>query len=182
MLDETIPFHRFAKKGAKDMKTKILTLAVAATLALAACAQDGSQNPWGMGTKQTIGTAGGAVLGGLAGSNIGGGKGQLWATGAGALLGAFVGSSIGKSLDAADMNYHQQAVDRAYSAPLNQTINWNNPQNGHSGSVTPIREGHNSQSGNLCRQYRQTIVVDGQAETAYGTACQNADGTWTLAN
>jgi surface antigen len=164
------------------MKNGIMVFIFASVLALGACAQDGSQQPWGMGTKQTVGTAGGAVLGGLAGSAVGSGSGQLWATGAGALIGAFVGSSIGKSLDRADMRYHEGAVQQAYSAPLNETINWNNPQSGHSGSVTPVREGRNANSGGLCRQYRQTIVVDGQAETAYGTACQNADGSWSLAN
>jgi len=164
------------------MKKGFMALVLSCSLALGACAQDGSQQPWGMGTKQTIGTAGGAVLGGLAGSAIGGGSGQLWATGAGALIGAFVGSSIGKSLDRADMEYHNRAVNQAYSAPLNQTINWSNPESGHSGSVTPVRDGVNSATGAVCRQYRQTIVVDGQAETAYGTACKNSDGTWSLAN
>ena len=164
------------------MKTKIIALALVSTLALAACAQNGGQNAWGMGNKQTVGTLGGGVIGGVLGSNVGKGKGQLWATGAGALLGAFAGSEIGKSLDQADQMYHQQAVEKAYSAPLNQTINWSNPKSGHSGSVTPIREGHQASTGNLCRQYKQTIVIDGKAETANGTACQNADGSWTLAN
>lgn len=163
------------------MKAKILSLAIVSALALGGCTADG-QNPWGMGTKQTIGTAGGAVLGGVLGSKIGKGDGQLWATGAGALLGAFVGSSIGKSLDQADLAYHEQAVTRAYSAPMNETISWNNPESGHSGSVTPIREGRQATTGNYCREYKQTIVVDGQAETAVGRACQNPDGTWTLAN
>jgi surface antigen len=164
------------------MKTKIIALALAATLSLGACAQNGQGNPWGMGNKQTVGTGAGALLGGIVGSKMGKGSGQLWATGAGALLGAFAGSSIGKSLDQADMMYHNQAVDKAYGAPLNETISWRNPDSGHSGSVTPIREGRQSASGNLCRQYKQTIIVDGQAETAYGTACQERDGTWTLAN
>lgn len=164
------------------MKTKIIALALISTLALAACAQNGEQNTWGMGNKQTVGTLGGGVIGGVLGSNVGKGKGQLWATGAGALLGAFAGSEIGKSLDRADQMYHQQAVEKAYSAPLNQTISWNNPQSGHSGSVTPIREGHQASTGNLCRQYKQVIVIDGKSETANGTACQNADGSWTLAN
>ncbi len=164
------------------MKTKLLSLAFVSVLALSACAQDGSSNPWGMGNKQTVGAAGGAIVGGILGSKVGKGNGQLWATGAGALLGALAGSSIGKSLDQADLMYHQQATERAYSAPLNETIAWNNPDTGHSGSVTPVREGRQASSGNLCRQYKQTIVVDGKAETAYGTACQNADGTWTLAN
>lgn len=164
------------------MKTKILALALIPALALGACAQDGSGNPWGMGNKQTVGTGAGAILGGLFGSKVGKGSGQLWATGAGALLGAFVGSEIGKSLDQADIAYHQQAVERAYTAPLNQEITWNNANSGHRGSVTPIREGRQASTGNLCRQYKQTIIIDGKAETANGTACQERDGSWTLAN
>ncbi len=163
------------------MKTKLTTLAVASVLLLTGCAADGS-NPWGMGNKQTIGTGAGAVIGGILGSNVGGGKGQLWATGAGALLGAFVGSSIGQSLDQADRMYHSQATEKAYSAPLGETINWNNPESGHSGSVTPIREGRQASTGSVCREYKQTIVIDGKAETAIGTACKQADGTWVLAN
>lgn len=164
------------------MKHGIMVFLLAAALGLGGCAQDGSQHAWGMGTKQTVGTAGGAVLGGLAGSAIGSGSGQLWATGAGALVGAFLGSSIGKSLDRADMKYHENAFQQAHSAPLHDTISWQNPENGHRGSVTPVNEGVHTANGRPCRQYRQTIVVDGQAETAYGKACQNADGTWSLAN
>jgi surface antigen len=163
------------------MKMKIVALALVSTLALGACAQNGENGPWG-GNKQGIGTIGGAVVGGVLGSNVGKGKGQLWATGAGALLGAFVGSEIGKSLDQADKMYAQQAAEKAYTAPINQTVNWNNPESGHSGSVTPIREGKQATTGNLCRQYKQTIMIDGKSETAIGTACQNSDGTWTLTN
>ena len=164
------------------MKTKVLALALVSSLALGACAQNGEQNPWGMGTKQTVGTGAGALVGGILGSKVGGGGGRLWATGAGALLGAFVGSSIGKSLDEADLAAHQNAVSQAETGPLNKAINWNNPQSGHSGSVTPIREGHVASSGQLCRQYSQTINVDGKSETAVGTACRNPDNTWTLQN
>lgn len=163
------------------MKTRLTALAVAGALLLTGCAADGN-NPWGMGNKQTIGAASGAVLGGILGSKVGGGSGQLWATGAGALLGAFVGSSIGQSLDQADRMYHAQATERAYNAPLGETISWNNPESGHSGTVTPVREGRQASTGNTCREYKQTIVIDGKAETAIGTACRNPDGTWTLAN
>lgn len=164
------------------MKTKMISLALASVLALSACASDGSMNSWGMGNKETVGTGAGAIVGGLLGSKVGKGSGQLWATGAGALLGAFVGNSIGESLDQADRMYHAQAVEQAYAAPLNQTIAWNNPESGHSGTVTPTREGRMASTGNLCREYKQTIVIDGRAETAIGTACRNPDGTWTLAN
>lgn len=169
------------------MKTKLIALLAVVTLSLSACTQNPQtgqwEGPWGnMGQKQVIGTGAGAILGGIAGSKVGKGSGEKWATGAGALLGAFIGSSIGQSLDQADQAYHAQAVQNAYSAPLNKTINWSNPESGHSGSVTPVREGRQAATGNLCRQYKQTIVVDGKAETAYGTACQNSDGNWTLAN
>jgi len=125
------------------MKTKIIALSLASVLALAACAQNGDQNSWGMGNKQTIGTGAGALVGGILGSKVGSGSGRLWATGAGALLGAFAGSSIGKSLDESDRLANQNAMNQAETAPLNQPITWNNP-NGHSGSVTPIREGRNN--------------------------------------
>ncbi len=78
--------------------------------------------------------------------------------------------------------YHSQATEKAYSAPLGETISWNNPESGHSGSVTPVREGRQASSGNACREYKQTIVVDGKAESAVGTACKQNDGTWVLAN
>lgn len=58
-------------------------------LSLAAVSLGACNTFEGVGTKQGVGTVGGAVLGGLAGSQVGGGSGQLWATGAGVLLGGF---------------------------------------------------------------------------------------------
>ncbi len=162
------------------MKTKILTLVLVSSLALGACAQNGESNAWGMGNKQTVGTGAGALVGGILGSKVGGGGGRLWATGAGALLGAFAGSSIGKSLDEADQAYHQQAAQQAYTAPLNKPISWSNPDSGHSGTITPIREGQQASTGDTCREFKQAIMVDGQAQTAVSTACKNTDGTWTV--
>ncbi len=153
-----------------------LGLLMAATVATAGCS-----NLQGQGNKQLAGTGLGAIAGGLAGSQIGGGSGRLWATGAGVLLGALVGSEIGGSLDNADRAAAAQAQNRAYSAPVGQTINWNNPQSGNSGSYTPVRDGY-ATNGNYCRQYNQTIVVDGRTETGTGTACRNADGTWAIQN
>ncbi len=164
------------------MKTKIMIVALAACLSLGACAPPGEQNSWGMGNKQTVGAVGGGVLGGIIGSNVGRGRGKGWATGIGAVLGALAGSEIGRQMDQQDLAYHQHAWDRAYDAPMNDTISWNNPDNGHHGSVTPIREGHNSSTGGVCREYKQSIFIDGQAQTAVGTACRNPDGTWSMVN
>jgi hypothetical protein len=32
-----------------------------------------------------------------------------------------------------------------------------------------------------CREYQTTIVVDGKAQPAHGTACRQADGAWRIA-
>lgn len=131
------------------------------------------------GNKQKIGAVSGAVVGGILGSNVGGGSGQLWATGAGAVIGGLLGGEIGSSLDKADMLYAANASERAHTSPVGEAISWNNPETGHSGSVTPIREGQSS-VGRYCREYEQEIRVDGRTQTAVGSACQNADGTWEV--
>ena len=159
------------------MRHFILTALVAASFGLAAC----STNMSDYNNKQTGGAVLGAVAGGVLGSNVGGGKGQLLATGVGTLLGALVGSSIGQSLDRADMVYAQQANARAHTAPIGQSVSWSNPQTGHSGTVTPVYD-FKASTGRYCREYQQTIYIDGQAQTGYGTACQNADGTWQVQN
>lgn len=151
----------------------LLTATLVAGLGLAGCASDGGPGI----SKQTGGGALGAVVGGLAGSQFGKGRGQLVATGLGVLLGALAGSEVGKSLDRADHAYMNQAQNRAYAAPVGQTISWNNPQSGNSGTYTPLRDGHTN-TGAHCREYQQTIYVGGRQETAKGTACQNPDGTW----
>lgn len=165
-----------------------LTTALIAGTALTGCAgtgynntYDGYGNSGGGLNKQQIGTGVGAVVGGLAGSQFGGGRGQLVGTGVGVLLGALVGSSLGASLDKADIAYAQQAQYRAYNAPIGQTVSWNNPQSGNSGTYTPIRDGRTS-AGAYCREYQQTIYVGGRQETATGQACQNSDGTWRVIN
>lgn len=156
------------------MKTKILALLAISTLTLTGCFET-------MGNKQMAGGATGAVLGGLAGSQFGKGNGQLIGVGVGALLGTLVGSEVGASLDRADMMYAQQAAERAYTAPVGQAISWNNPDSGHSGTITPTRTGVNN-SGRTCREYTQTIYVDGRQQTGVGQACQNTDGTWSIVN
>lgn len=158
------------------MKKTILTLALISTAAMAGC-----NTLDGAGNKQLLGGGTGAILGGLAGSQVGGGSGRMWATGAGVLLGALVGSEIGSSLDKADQTYAQQANQRAYNAPVGETIRWNNPESGNYGTVTPTRDGRTS-SGSYCREYNQTIYVGGKQESGYGTACQQPDGSWKVVN
>lgn len=156
------------------MKNFVLLSMVLAMFSMTAC--ETLQNS---GNKQTVGGLTGAVAGGLLGAQVGSGSGRLWATGAGVLLGTLLGSEIGASLDKADRMYATQAQRRAYDAPIGETVSWDNPESGHYGSYTPTREGQSSY-GRYCREYEQMIYVDGQQQTAVGTACKNDDGTWEI--
>lgn len=146
---------------------------VAAMLAVSGCADTG------MGQKETVGTLGGAALGGLLGSQFGGGTGKLVATGIGVFLGGLAGREVGKSLDRADHLAANQAYSRAQAAPIGDTITWKNPESGHHGTYTPVREGTSS-SGRYCREFQQTVTVGGKTEQAYGTACRQPDGSWQI--
>ncbi len=156
------------------MKIKMLAIAVLIAFTTAAC----ENNRYG--TKQTIGALGGAAAGGLLGAQVGGGKGQLAATAAGVLLGALIGSEIGRSMDEVDRMRAEQAYNQAGSAPVGQTIAWDNPDTGNYGSVTPIREGTQTSTGKYCREFQQTVVIGGQQEDAYGVACRQPDGSWEI--
>ena len=152
-------------------KFAVVTI-LAAGLALAGCADQG--------TKQTVGGLGGAVLGGLLGAQVGGGSGRLWATGAGAVIGALVGSEIGRSLDDNDRRNMESTTQAALEhTQSNTTSTWTNPDSGNSGTVTPTRT-YQANSGDYCREYQQTITVGGKTEDAYGTACRQPDGSWKI--
>jgi len=124
-------------------------------------------------------TLSGAAVGGLAGAQIGKGKGQLAMTALGALLGAFAGSSVGSSLDKAD----QAALERSTVAALNSNrigkpITWRNPRTGNRGTVTAINQ--TVTSAGYCREYQQVLTIGGREENAFGVACRQPDGSWQI--
>jgi surface antigen len=157
------------------MKFKGMIAALLMVFAVSACENSD------YGTKQTVGAVLGAAGGGLLGSQFGSGRGQLAATAAGAVLGGLLGSEVGRSLDETDRLRAQQAYTQASSAPVGETIRWNNPDSGNYGYVTPVRDG-TSTSGAYCREFQQTVVIGGKTETAYGTACREPDGSWRIVN
>ena len=63
---------------------------------------------------------------------------------------------------------------------IGQQVAWRNPDNGNQGTVTPIREGNDTSTGAYCREYQQTVTVNGRTEQAYGTACRQPDGSWKI--
>ncbi len=134
------------------------------------------------GQKQTLGTILGAGAGGLLGSQVGSGKGQLVGVAVGTLLGAGLGNSVGKSLDAADQAAMSQTMNQGMeSTPSGQTVAWKNPDSGHAGTYTP-QPAYQTDNGQYCREFQQTIIIGGKEEKAFGTACRQPDGSWQTQN
>ncbi len=154
---------------------KILTIGVAA-LFLSACAEDGSISKRDLGTL--LGAAAGAALGSQMGKR--GSAGNVAAVAGMTLLGAYMGSEIGRSLDRADRMHMARATAGALeNGKSGSTTKWNNPDSGHSGTVTP-QPSYTDQKQQYCREFQQTVTIGGETETAYGTACRQPDGSWKI--
>ena len=152
---------------------------IAAMLALSLSACTAPEGLDGYGTRQVVGGLGGAAAGGLLGSRFGRGSGNLAMTGLGVLVGALAGSAVGQSLDRAD----QAALERnthvaLTSQPIGRPIGWSNPPNGNQVVVTPTREGCSGDS--YCREYQQTVVINGRRQQGYGQACRQPDHSWKI--
>ena len=129
------------------------------------------------GPKTAIGAATGAAAGGLIGAAAGGGTTGIIG---GVLLGGLLGGAIGNALDQRDQELlarnNQYALE---SAPSGTATTWQNPDSGHSGTITPTRT-YQSGSGQHCREFQQTVTVGGETQDAYGTACRQPDGSWQI--
>lgn len=152
---------------------KFLAACVAVAF-LSACQSDN------LVTGENVGMLGGAALGGYLGSNIGKGTGQLAAIAAGTLLGAYLGGQAGKYLSEGDVQQANSTAQESFEYEQSGTTSeWNNPDTGHGGTVTPQNTYKNSQ-GQHCRDYTSTVTIDGRTEYAKGTACRQPDGTWRI--
>ncbi|HKK16373.1 MAG TPA: RT0821/Lpp0805 family surface protein [Gammaproteobacteria bacterium] len=134
------------------------------------------------GGGEILGTLAGAAIGGLVGSQFGSGTGKSVAIGAGVVAGGFLGNKIGKELSCKDQEYHYDTTQNALETQkTGQSSTWTNPDTGHSGEVTPTRT-YTAADGTPCREFEQTIFVDGEYENIQGTACRQSDGTWKPVN
>ena len=156
-------------------KTRVNAVAIALLflVSLTGC-QSISDNP-----KTAIGGFGGAATGGLIAAAAGGGGAGI---AAGVIGGALLGGLIGNFLDQRDKEMQAKAASQAFeSSPSGKTVAWQNPDNGHAGTVTPTRTYQTAQ-GAYCREYTQTVTIDGKKENSYGTACRQPDGSWKIVN
>jgi surface antigen len=97
------------------------------------------------------------------------------------IRGALLGGLVGNYLDDRDKKMGAASANRALeTAPSGQSVAWNNPDSGHSGTVTPVRTYQSG--GTYCREYQQIVTIDGNPQQSYGTACRPPDGSWKIAN
>jgi surface antigen len=149
-------------------------LVLAFALALGGC----ETTTAGSGPSEGTATLAGAFSGAPNGSAIGRGGNEAAAAATNAALGGLIGSKLGASLNEDDrrLAYEAQigALDRgAPGAP----VPWRNPASGRHGNIVPGPP--YDQKGTTCRGFSHTVTIDGQLETARGTACRGPDGAWT---
>jgi surface antigen len=152
---------------------KTIALLLISALVLAGCATE-------MGQKEGAGTLIGGLGGALIGSQFGGGRGRLVGVGIGTLAGALIGQEIGRQLDRADRLAMENTAHQALEYNrTEQTATWRNPDSGHSGTITPMKT-YREPTGRYCREYTQTVMIGGEEQKAYGTACRKPDGKWEI--
>ena len=151
-----------------------LSLAILSVLTLNGCSNT-------TGSKESLGTVVGAALGGLLGSQFGSGDGKTAAIVTGIFLGGLLGKDVGATLDRVDKQIMARTTHNTLeNSPIGSTSNWNNPDTGNSGTITPTKT-YQTTSG-YCREFQTTVTVGGKVQNAYGTACRQPDGSWKIVN
>ncbi|RBP49703.1 RT0821/Lpp0805 family surface protein [Arenicella xantha] len=143
---------------------------VAAIASLSACAvtpNGGIGADPNVFNKENVIPLGGGILGAVVCNKLfkGHGSRQGWTAACGA-AGYFASTAF--------VQQHNRALE---DNPVGQTTSWSDPD-GKTHSVTPTRTYY---QGNVpCREFRQTVEIDGKTEIMQGEACRQADGTWKL--
>jgi surface antigen len=128
--------------------------------------------------KTTVGALGGATVGGLIAAAA---HGSPAAIAASVIGGGLVGGLIGNVMDQRDREIASKTTQQALeTVPSGTAVPWTNPDNGHSGTVTPVRT--YQAEGRYCREFQQTVTIGGKPEQSYGTACRQPDGSWKITN
>ncbi|SUU91056.1 surface antigen [Aminobacter aminovorans] len=129
----------------------------------------------GSGCTTTSLSSGGGVVPALGGGDDGS-SGKVATRIINAMDGGLIGGTIGNGLNSDDRRKALEAEYRALEyGQGGQAVAWKG--DGRSGEVVaaqPYRVGSQD-----CRQYSQTVFTTGTPLVARGTACRNADGSWT---
>jgi surface antigen len=131
-------------------------------------------------------TAVGAIVGGIAGSQIGSGDTRTGATIAGAILGGLAGNALARNGCEdrnADAYYYNRTYYDAFEQPqYGSAYVWQNPYTGHSGRMTPTRRANAKRYGYAgdCHEFRQEVYVQGNTYSQDRVACRTSAGTWAI--
>jgi surface antigen len=143
------------------------------------CAGGGGQ--FGQDVSQNKGLA----IGGLGGMTAGGliaaaAHANPAGIAAGVILGGLTGGLIGHLVDNKDKEIAAKTTHQALeSAPSGKAVTWQNPDNGHTGTVTPLHT-YQTGTGQYCCEYTQAVTIDNRPQQSYGTACRQPDGSWRI--
>lgn len=105
-------------------------------------------------------------------------SGKVTTTIISAMGGGLISGSIGAGLSETEKRSALEAEYKALEYTTSgQKVTWKGAQASRYGEVVPAQPYRvGSQD---CRQYTQTVFTGGAGVTARGTACRNADGSWT---
>jgi surface antigen len=127
--------------------------------------------------RDAVGAALGGLVGAAVGSSVTRGRDRTVGIIGGGVIGALVGASLGRAMDQTDQVCVGEALEHANNG---ERIVWaSNAPNGTQNryEVVPT-ETYQTSDGRYCREYQTTVVIGGQTERAYGTACRQPDGQW----
>ena len=133
-----------------------------------------------MTNGQLIGAIGGGIIGTYAGTQLGGGSGNLLFLVAGATLGSLTGYAYGDSLIPSDRVRFKDAAKVAMdNIEDGQVYSWINPETGVVGTITPVRS-YYAEENQMCRDFEATIAVDTGIGKTKGKACKLGSEAWLV--
>ncbi len=107
------------------------------------------------------------------------------------LIGGITGYAMLDSLVEREFERHalikekdKQAMTRARANALEREISgtkvsWTNPDSGNSGTMIPVQTWR-TKTGRYCREFQESITIDGTDRVERGVACRADDGFWKV--
>lgn len=92
----------------------------------------------------------------------------------GVMMGGTLGGDVGKSMDDSDNTRVNQALE---ANKTNQPLTWTNPSSNTTYTITPTRT-FTSPTGEPCRDFTASALINGQTQQVYSTACRDSSGQW----
>lgn len=125
-------------------------------------------------TTNSLSSTGGGILPAAGGASASSGKVATRIING--MEGGLIGGSVGNGLSDGDRRKALEAEYRALEyGQGGQAVAWKGEsKSGEVIAAQPYRVGSQD-----CRQYSQTVFTTGTPLVARGTACRNADGSWT---